>query len=64
VQYIFNYASKEYVGRRMLVDIVTVEGLPSYISRYDKWLSERGEFCLSQLLVSTRAILGNGVIFP
>jgi hypothetical protein len=29
VQYIFNYASKEYVGRRMLVDIVTVEGLPS-----------------------------------
>jgi hypothetical protein len=49
VPYIFNYASKEYGHRRMLIDIVTIDGLPNYVREYDKWLDERAEFCLSQL---------------
>jgi hypothetical protein len=49
VPYIFNYASKEYGNHRMLIDVVTVEGVPNYIGRYDKWLSDGAQFCLSQL---------------
>jgi hypothetical protein len=40
VPYIFNYASKEYGYRKILIDVVTIEGLPDYIRRYDKWRSQ------------------------
>lgn len=49
IPYIFNYASKEYGHRKMLVDIVTLDGLREYISKYDDWLRTRADFCLSRL---------------
>ena len=33
----------------MLIDIVTIDGLPEYIRQYNDVAFERANFCLSQL---------------
>lgn len=49
IPYVFNYASKEYGNRAMLMDFVTVKHLPSYLEAYGLWLEERAAFCLQAL---------------
>ncbi len=49
VPYVFNYTSKEYGARRMLIDIVTLNELPNYLSTRQTWIRERAEFCLKEL---------------
>lgn len=49
VPYVFNYNSKEYGARRLLIDIVTLSELPNYLSTRQDWIRERAGFCLKEL---------------
>ena len=45
--YIFNNASSQYgQARSFLVDVVTLQYLPTYLDRYVRWLDERATFAL------------------
>ncbi len=49
VPYVFNYNSKEYGARRLLIDIVTLGELANYLRIRQEWIRERAAFCLSEL---------------
>lgn len=49
IPYIFNYNSKEYSARRLLVDIVTLSYLKEYLSIYQKWIEDRADYCFKEL---------------
>jgi hypothetical protein len=49
VPYVFNYNSKEYGSRRLLIDVVTLEHLSTYLNNYEKWIVERASYCLKEL---------------
>jgi hypothetical protein len=49
VPHVFNYNSKEYGSRRLLIDIVTLDHLAIYLKHYRKWITERASYCLAEL---------------
>lgn len=49
IPYIFNYASKEYGYRRLLIEIVTLNHLCDYLRNYQKWIEEGTQYCLREL---------------
>lgn len=49
IPYVFNYNSKEYGARRLLIDIVTVRELPNYLKVRQDWIKERAKYCLDEL---------------
>jgi hypothetical protein len=49
VPYVFNYASEKYGYKKMLMDVITFDALPGYITDYEAWATERVKWCLDQL---------------
>lgn len=49
IPYVLNYASKEYGNKIHLIDIVSLDHLAAYLTKYADWLNDRATFCLNEL---------------